>query len=149
MRILLYLICIVLILNNIIKNKKIILTMCSTIFTILVTYIFNIKKLSYLGGIVGINVSIFALLGLFFMILIIFAKLKYKLKERNISFIFIILLTMILYILSRPFAGGLMLEGEEYFYYNLDSYLAILPIIIINVNLCVNFLSQNNKTKRN
>ena len=95
---------------------------------------------------------IFALLSCIFMILAIFAKFIYKLKEKNFSLIVIIILNIFIGKVSEPSYGGLVLGGEEYFKHNLTSYLAMLSLIIIYVNLFINYITQSkemNKKKVN
>ena len=127
---------------NILKNKKAHITIVSSFLLIGIMYLFNINVLNHSGGFVGINSRAFLLISTLLTIILIIIKIKYKLNERNVSFIFVIIITLCFMVASQPNFGGLMLKDKEYFEYNLTEWINFLIILLIQCNLCIDFISQ-------
>ena len=105
-------------------------------------YLFNINVLNHSGGFVGINSRAFLLISTLLTIIVIIIKIKYKLNERNVSFVFVIIITLCFMALSQPNFGGLVLEDIDYFEYNLTEWINFLIILLIQCNLCIDFINQ-------
>lgn len=150
MKYILVLTSVVMIIFNIIKNKKTVLTIVVTLLGIFLTYFLNITRLIYSNSerIVGINNTVFFILSIIIVLLSIFMKIKYKFKKRNISFLLIIMLCMVFYFFNLPFAGGLSLDGGSYFEWNFNAYITVLLFLIIQINLFVNYISQKNNLEK-
>ena len=110
-------------------------------------YLFNMDVLNHSGGFVGINLRAFFKISALLTIILIFIKIKYKLNERNVSFIFVIIITLGFMVGSQPNFGGLMLEGKEYFKHNLSEWINFLILLLIQCNLCIDFISQKDLRK--
>ena len=142
-----YIIYILTLLINIFQNKKIIVTITGTFLIIGIMYLFNMDVLNHSSGFVGINSRAFFLISALLTIILIFIKIKYKLNERNISFIFVIIITLGFMIGSQPNFGGLILEGNDYFKHNLSEWIDFLILLLIQCNLCINIISQKDLLK--
>ena len=70
-------------------------------------------------------------------------KMKYKLKTKNISFTLAILFMIILYLLSEVIFnyGGLIIPDKQDI---IEAYINYLMILILQINLFINFISQRN-----
>lgn len=134
------------IIYNMLKNKEVILTIFITIVSILITFIFNIRSFifiatdEYMGG---IFIDIFFWISFIIIISMIIFKMKYKLKTKNISFTLAILFMIILYLLSEVIFnyGGLIIPDKQDI---IEAYINYLMILILQINLFINFISQRN-----
>lgn len=132
---------------NILKNKKALITIVSSFLLIGIMYLFNINVLNHSVGFVGINSTSFLLISALLTISLIIIKIKYKMNERNISFVFVIIITLCFMVASQQNFGGLMLEAKEYFEYNLTEWINFLIILLIQCNLFIDFISQKELNK--
>ena len=129
---------------NMLKNKELILTIFITIVSILITFIFNIRSFiatdEYMGG---IFIDIFFWISFIIVIIMIIFKIKYKLKAKNISFTLAILFMIILYLFSEVISnyGGLIIPDKQDI---IEAYINYLMILILQINLFINFISQRN-----
>ena len=137
---------IILLINNLFINKKVLLTTISVLLTIFITYVFNANCLNYEGGFVGINNVIFLLLSVIFSVIMVIIKFVKKIKI-DIYFIASIVMLFIINAFTFNTFGGLKLEGEAYFYRNFNAYINTLSLILIQVNLIINFICSKTENK--
>ena len=131
---------------NIFKNKKTILTIGLGLITVLITFMICFKDLKGAQQTYGINNNIFVWCAFLFWILAIYFKKKYSLKEKNFSLIFMILYSALLWYVSSPVAGGLINDfGDGFLLMNRRLYFKWLFAIIINLNIFIDYISQIKK----
>lgn len=128
---------------NLIKNKAFLATVLMIFLVVIITYGTNIKALMPSAEMRDVLKRMsFIVPSLLLVVITIIFGIKEKLSQRKIALVMIIILFAIMDFLSMPNYGGAIKEEGEYFKDNLELYISLVSVLLLQGNLCIHYVCQ-------
>ena len=138
--------------RNIKTNKKMRLTVLSTILIFVVTFCLSLNMLDGTYRYPGINTFIFDILDIIYVLFVVMIGFKKGVKDKKkyvclylLPFAFYIVMNMVDIVFSV--AGGLGSSGLKLICENVILYFRCLTITLLQYNLLINYISQDFEKK--
>lgn len=124
---------------NVIKKKNIVFNSLAIVILAIITFLFSNKELIYsdVPQTIGNTtyVYIFKLFGIIFSIVTLGIIIKNR-KETNLIIMLVLdILIGLFWVIYKPMIGGLLLNEKEIIRQNIEIYILMLSILIIQINL--------------